>query len=111
MIPANVGENLKPVINLFQQDGTTPLLLANIAELYVTVMQGRVEYATYKYLTDAELTAYSTSAIQVECKKSLGLKAGKIRLKVSVAVTDMSFPVEQKQYDVTYVEDVAEFVE
>lgn len=108
----NRNENFLIRLNLFQSDGTTPLLLSACSYIQVDVMQNLDVIASYVYLTDLEITeGATTNQVKVECKTTIGFGIGVVRAKLIVRAPDGNYPVEGFQECVEYFEDLAEIVE
>lgn len=100
------GENLIVKVNLFQSDGSTPLLLSSLQSLVVKVKQTTV-LATYTLGTNGQVRqGDSASQVEVEITQALSLllKKGSVYLQIEMQVTNAEFEVDDYQKDIAVVE-------
>lgn len=91
------GENVLIRRNLYQSDGTTPLLISSLALCKVTLKQTGEADIVYTEGTDAELReGTATNQVELEVKKtvSAAMVKGEVTAEWEFEVTDATFTVD-----------------
>lgn len=91
------GENVLIRRNLFQQDGTTPLLISSLAVCKVTLKQTGASDIVYTVGTNPEIReGESTSQVELEIKKtvSAAMVKGEVTAEWEFELTDADFAVD-----------------
>jgi hypothetical protein len=103
----HVGENFIQRFRLKQSDGVTNLNLAACFSIVVALIVNETTIVTYTYLSDLELTEGDYPyELKLEGKSVLALKPGVLRAKVTIKVNNVKYPIEGKQTDIEYLEDL-----
>lgn len=98
----NQGENVLIETTLFESDGTTPLVIANLVLLEARIKQADRVRATYRLGIHNEIRVGSASnKVEVEITRFLAglLDKGPINLRLVMELEDNTFEVDQVQRD------------
>jgi hypothetical protein len=91
------GENVLIRRNLYQSDGTTPLLISTLALCKVTLKQSGAADIVYIEGTNPELReGTATNQVELEIKKavSAAMAVGEVNAEWQFEVTDATFTVD-----------------
>ena len=100
------GENLILKINLFQSNGTTPLLISSTHSIVARIKQTST-IATYTYGTSPQIRqGDSTSQIEIEITQALSalLKKGSVYVQLEIEFENAEFEVDDYQKDISISE-------
>lgn len=96
------GENHIIQIQLYQVDGVTPLVLADLSFLSASINQD-ITLARYVFGTDAEIRqGPSTSIVEVEVKKIVSnrFRKGAVYMTLTMELVDAEFEVDLVHKDI-----------
>lgn len=97
------GENLILKVNLFQSNGTTPLLISSTHSIVARIKQTST-VATYTYSISPQIRqGDSASQIEIEITQSLSalLKKGSVYLQLEIEFENSEFEVDDYQKDIS----------